>query len=138
MNLANVLDDLDELQAEIEPRQSAVLWYDLKEAKNVEIRKYRFPGGWMNRNGGRRGTVRIDLPETYPRTIPDVYVSAGLQYEGIRPHVMYHPARYGPDGWSKYCIHDVDWNGSEHDLAKLFQILEVSLADPKSKNPLLE
>ena len=138
MNITRTLEDIEALEAELSPRQSGVLSYDLRGEPVVEIHEYRFPDGWLTTDGERNGTVRIYLPDSYPRFMPEVYLEAGLRFEGDRPHTLYPASRYGPDGWARYCIHDVDWDGGRHDLAKLFQILEISLEHPTSKNPLQE
>ncbi|RKD86232.1 hypothetical protein [Halopiger aswanensis] len=137
MNVADVIVEIEELKAEIGKRQSARMNYDLTEGV-VTIEQLTLPEGWENKHGTRHADMRFDLDETYPRSQPTVYISSDIRYEGTSPHVLYARSS-APPGFVKYCIHTLsDWDPQEHDLVTMFRILEVSLENPHSDNPLVE
>ena len=138
MNPEQVVPEVRDLYELIKERQDAVMSYDLVDKLVVEIEYLQFPEGWTNSNNTRYGNVIFDLSPTYPRRQPKVYVSQDMQYEGERPHVLYRKSS-GPPGFTKYCIHTLPaWDPSKHGLKKMFEILEISLENPRSKNPLKE
>ncbi|WP_318571198.1 E2/UBC family protein [Salinigranum marinum] len=136
MNRARAVGDIRSLEAAVGARQQASLSYDLTKSPVVTLGQFQFPRGWENTNGSRRGDVLFNLHETYPRTQPDVYISAGMRFRGEVPHTMYHTVEAGGRRWTKYCIHHVRWNPSRHNLVKMLDILEISLESPHSNNPL--
>ncbi|MFC4248721.1 hypothetical protein ACFOZ7_17610 [Natribaculum luteum] len=137
MNVAEVIVEIEELKQEIGRRQSARMDYDLTKGV-VTIERLTLPEGWENEHGTRHADVMFDLDDSYPRTQPTVYISGDVRYEGSSPHVLYARSS-APPGYIKYCIHTItDWDPQEHDLVTMFRILEVSLEDPHSDNPLME
>ncbi|MCU4744384.1 hypothetical protein [Natronoglomus mannanivorans] len=137
MNVADAVVEIEELKAEIGRRQSARMTYDLREGV-VVIERLTLPDGWENEHGTPHADVIFDLDDSYPRNQPTVYISGDIRYEGTNPHVLYARSA-APPGFVKYCIHTLpDWDPQEHDLVTMFRILEVSLDDPHSDNPLLE
>ena len=138
MNPNRVVPEVQELHEMIKQRQNPIMSYDLVDELEVRIEHLRFPEGWENNDGTRFGDVIFDLGQTYPRKQPKVYVSGDMRYEGDSPHVLYARS-VSPEGFIKYCIHTLpDWDPTEHDLKTMFNVLEVSLENPKAKNPLLE
>lgn len=99
-------------------------------AGQVVLHGYPLPDGW-NRETSR---IWFDLEETYPAEQPDVYVPEGLRYHGQRPRIM---MKTGPGEWNKYCIHRLhDWEPRRHTLVTLTRMIDTSLENPDSKNPL--
>ena len=107
--------------------------------RRVVLERFDYPEGWTP----RFAPLRYDLPETYPRDVPTVYVSSRVSYDNRKPqHLM---TRISPsdddDGeWVKWCIedHNVGWDPNEDTLIKLTTMMRASLADPHSDNPFEE
>lgn len=138
MDPKHVIPEVQNLHALIKERQNPIMSYDLLDDKTVTIELLKFPDGWENDEGTHFGTVIFDLSRSYPKKQPKVYVSADLRYEGDSPHVLYNQSA-APDGFTKYCIHRLsDWDPDQHSLTTMFNLLEVSLEHPRSKNPLQE
>lgn len=138
MNPQRVIPEVQDLHEMIRQRQNPIMSYDLAEELVVKIEHLRFPEGWENGDGTRFGNVVFDLSPTYPRKQPNVYVSGDMTYRGDSPHVLYARS-VAPDGYIKYCIHTLsDWDPDKHSLKTMFNVLEVSLDDPRAKNPLQE
>ncbi|POG55089.1 hypothetical protein [Haloferax marisrubri] len=138
MNPQRVIPEVQNLHELIRERQSPVMSYDLQTDLTVTIQFLKFPEGWQNSDGSRFGDVIFDLSPLYPRKQPKVYVSDDMLYEGQSPHVLYARSS-APPGFTKYCIHRLsEWNPDKHSLTTMFNLLEVSLENPHSKNPLQE
>jgi hypothetical protein len=107
----------------------AAVDYDLVDG-TVLLQQYPLPDGW---NAGT-ATIWFDLPPAYPTEQPDVYIPEDLRFRGKRPLIMMNR---GPDGWSKYCIHKLhDWDPRRHTLVTLTRMIDTSLHNPNSNNPL--
>ncbi|MDB2287086.1 hypothetical protein PM038_17860 [Halorubrum ezzemoulense] len=138
MNPQRVIPEVQDLHEMIKQRQNPIMSYDLADELVVKIEQLKFPDGWENSDGAQFGDVIFDLSSTYPRKQPKVYVSDDMSYRGGSPHVLYAQS-VAPDGFTKYCIHTLsDWDPDKHSLKTMFNILEVSLENPKAKNPLQE
>jgi hypothetical protein len=103
--------------------------------RRVIIERFDYPEGWTP----RFAKLRYDLPETYPRDVPTVYVSSSVSYEGGRPeHLMssIHPSDDDDREWCKWCIRDyyVNWEPTDS-LVKLTTMMRASLEQPESSNP---
>lgn len=104
------------------------LEYDLDKGE-VKLHGFEFPEGWTP----SEGTIWFDLPETYPKSQPKVYIPERMRFKGGRPMTM---LRQGPSGWSKYCIHELgDWEPKRHTLVTLTRMIVTSLNDPNTSNP---
>lgn len=103
--------------------------------RRVVIERFDYPEGWSP----RFGAIRYDLPSTYPRDMPLVYITRGMSHEDGKPeHLM---RRIGPgDEWSKWCIENqnVGWNPETDTLVKLTTMMRASLAAPNADNPFTE
>lgn len=107
--------------------------------RRVILERFDYPKGWSP----RFAQMRYDLPETYPRDVPTVYVSSRVSYEGQKPqHLLnrVHPSDDDDNEWSKWCIedHNVGWDPSRDTLLKLTRMMRASLANPYSDNPFEE
>lgn len=107
--------------------------------RRVVVERFDFPEGWEP----RFGQLRYDLPETYPRDIPTVYISSKLSHENGSPlHEMrsLHPSDDDDGEWNKWCIedHNVGWDPGTDSLVKLTTMMRASLANPASDNPFAE
>jgi len=106
--------------------------------RRVVVERFDFPEGW----DPRFGKLRYDLPGTYPRDIPTVYIPREQSYETGKPrHLLRGIGPSGGDGtWSKWCIedHNVTWDPDEDTLIKLTTMMRASLAAPNSDNPFAE
>ena len=107
--------------------------------RRVVIDRFDYPEGWSP----RFAPLRYDLPETYPRDVPTVYVSSSVQWHQGRPqHLLnrIHPADDDDQEWAKWCIedHNVGWDPTEDSLVKLTTMMRASLANPESDNPFEE
>jgi hypothetical protein len=83
--------------------------------------------------------MRYDLPETYPRDVPTVYVSGNISYERRKPeHLLnwVHPPDDDDAEWAKWCIRDqhVGWDPNRDSLVKLTSMMRASFADPHTDN----
>lgn len=107
--------------------------------RRVVIKRFDYPEGW----DPRFAPMRYDLPETYPRDMPTVYVSGRVAYNGDSPtHLLSGLSpRDDDDGeWSKWCIedHNTGWDPETDSLVKLTTMMRASLASPYSNNPFEE
>jgi len=107
--------------------------------RRVIIERFDYPEGWSP----RFAPMRYDLPETYPRDVPTVYVSGNISYERRRPeHLLnwVHPPDDDDAEWAKWCIRDqhVGWDPNRDSLVKLTSMMRASLADPHTDNPFEE
>lgn len=102
--------------------------------RRVVIKRFDYPEGWSP----RFGKLRYDLPETYPRDMPTVYVPSEIRYQGRSPrHLLSGIAPSDDDSWGKWCIEDqnLSWNAESDTLVKLTTMMRASLAAPDSDNP---
>lgn len=106
--------------------------------RRVVVERYDFPEGW----DPQFGKLRYELPSTYPRDIPTVYIPSEMTYEGSRPiHLLtFSRAPGGDEEWNKWCIedHNVSWDPERDSLVKLTTMMRASLAAPRSDNPFEE
>lgn len=107
--------------------------------RRVVLERFDYPEGWEP----RFAQLRYDLPETYPRDIPTVYVSSKISYNGSSPtHLLsgLSPREDADNKWSKWCIedHNVGWDPETDTLVKLTTMMRASLANPYSDNPFEE
>lgn len=123
MDRARVLNEVAALSD-----AGASVAYDL-DVGGVWLAEFAFPAGWAP----GAGAVRFDLPPSYPKTQPKVFIEERMRFHGGRPMTMH---RTGPDGWSRYCIHDLsNWDPARHTLVTMIRLLTESLNDPTSANP---
>ena len=106
--------------------------------RRVVIERFDFPEGWSP----RFGAIRYDLPETYPRDMPTVYISSDLSHEDGKPkHLMtwLRPSD-NKDQWSKWCIEEqnINWDPDTDTLVKLTVMMRTSLSAPNADNPIKE
>lgn len=121
----------DRIRRELAPLSEtcAAVNYDSR-AGTVILQQYPLPDGW----NAETTTIWFDLPSTYPTEQPAVYIPEDLQFHGKRPMIMMNR---GPDGWSEYCIHELhDWEPRRHTLVTLTRMIDTSLHNPNSNNPL--
>jgi hypothetical protein len=103
--------------------------------RRVVIERFDFPEGWSP----QFAKLRYDLPQTYPRGMPTVYIPREMSYVDGKPRHLLRGI--GPDGddisWSKWCIenHNTGWDPSTDSLVKLTTMMRASLASPNSDNP---
>lgn len=107
--------------------------------RQVIVERFDFPEGWSP----RFGAIRYDLPETYPRDMPTVYVSSEMSHEDGKPrHLMrwISPSDDGENKWSKWCIEEqnVNWDPNNDTLMKLTIMMRTSLTAPNADNPIEE
>jgi len=107
--------------------------------RRVIIERFDYPEGW----DPRFAPLRYDLPDTYPRDIPSVYVSGDVSYEHRNPeHLLnrIHPSDDDDGEWAKWCIRDhrVGWDPKHDSLVKLTSMMRASLASPHTDNPFEE
>lgn len=107
--------------------------------RRVVLERFDYPEGWAP----RFGKLRYDLPETYPRDMPTVYISSTVSHEDGSPiHEMRSltPADDDDGNWNKWCIedHNVGWDPETDTLLKLTTMMRASLAHPASDNPFEE
>lgn len=110
-----------------------------EDKRTVVIERYDFPEGWKP----RFGKLRYDLPSTYPRDMPTVYIPDGMKYRGGTPtHLLTFVKAPGRDGgeWRKWCIEDqnIPWDRENDSLIKLTTLMRASLERPNSDNPFVE
>lgn len=128
-NRSRVMTEIMNLADLCEGEYCEAISYDLDDG-TVALKNYQFPGGWQPATSH----IVFDLPDTYPNQQPTVYLREELEYHGGRPRIK---MATGPDGWSKYCIHRIrDWEPQRHTLATLIRMIDNSLHDPNSTNPL--
>ena len=96
----------------------------------VALEMWPFPPGWEPRTGA----IVYVLPDTYPQEQPTAYLPDEMRYNGSRPSIM---LRAGPDGWSKYCIHDLSdsWVPERHSLITMTRMINESLKYPDDEDP---
>lgn len=88
----------------------------------------KLPSGWNE----SEAWVWVDLPETYPQSQPEVYISDELRYHGEEPRTMLDCQR---DGWARYCIHGIEWNSDRHTTNTIIRLLATSLKAPNKRRP---
>ncbi|WP_338739308.1 hypothetical protein [Haloplanus salilacus] len=104
--------------------------------RRVVLERFDYPEGWSP----RFAPMRYDLPTTYPRDMPTVYVSNEVTHEHGKPEHLLNrigPADDADDEWSKWCIedHNVGWDPGTDTLVKLTTMMRASLANPNADNP---
>ena len=107
--------------------------------RRVVIERFDYPEGW----NPRFAQLRYDLPETYPRDMPTVYVSSRVSHESGRPeHLLdrIHPPDDDDNEWVKWCIREygAGWDPKTDTLVKLTTMMRASLAEPNANNPFEE
>lgn len=107
--------------------------------RRVVLERFDYPDGWSP----RFAPLRYDLPETYPRDVPTVYVSSRVTFKRGSPRHLLNRIRPPDDDdneWSKWCIedHNVSWDPTRDSLVKLTTMMRASLANPSSDNPFEE
>jgi hypothetical protein len=106
--------------------------------RRLVLKRFDYPKGWSP----RFAPLRYDLPKTYPRDIPTVYISNEVSYEdGRLRHLMRNIAPSdNREDWSKWCIeeHKAGWDPETDTLMKLTTMMRASLKNPNSNNPFEE
>lgn len=107
--------------------------------RRVVVERYDYPEGWTP----RFGQLRYELPETYPRDVPTVFIPRKMECENSNlKHRLSYVTAPGDDGddWAKWCIeeHNVSWDPGDDSLVKLTTMMRASLANPDSDNPFEE
>lgn len=97
--------------------------FDL-DAGEVTLKNVLLPEGWSPRHADR---ILIDLPDTYPSEIPELYVPSELSYEDSRPHILLSTTK---QGYYRFCLHDIEWDPGRHGLASLLRLLMTSFRTP--------
>lgn len=104
--------------------------FDLTRGE-ILLHGFPLPAGW-NQDQTR---LWFKLPEEYPAIQPDAYFPADLRYKDEKPPVLLF--NRGPDGWAQHCIHELhDWKPRRHTLVTLTRMIDTSLSQPNSSNPL--
>lgn len=107
--------------------------------RRVIVERFMFPDGW----DPRVSQLRYELPSTYPRDMPDVFIPSDVDYEGGRTEhrlTFSSPPNDSNNAWDKWCIEDqnVGWDATTDTLMKLTTLMQASLAAPNSDNPIRE
>jgi hypothetical protein len=105
--------------------------------RRVVLERFDFPPGWAP----KFGKLRYELPDTYPRDMPTVYVPGEMSFEDGSPtHLLSGISPRGDPDWSKWCIedHNAGWDPASDTLVKLTTMMRASLASPYSDNPFAE
>lgn len=92
----------------------------------VVVKQVDFPSGW---NPGQ-GDILFKLPKTYPLVQPKVFMPDKMRYNGKRPHIMLR----GPPSWSRFCLHDFEFNPEYHTLITVLRMIKKSLEHPHGKH----
>lgn len=106
----------------------------------VVLKGYEYPTGWEPQTSH----FRLDLPDAYPSGgVPKPSIPNEMRYEGDRPGTM---RRESPDTrpelggieWTNYCIRNLrkQWNNERQTTVTMVRMVNASLEDPYSKNPL--
>ena len=106
--------------------------------RRVVVERFDFPDGWSP----RFAKLRYDLPTTYPRGMPTVYIPRDMSHcDGKPRHLLRGIGPGSREGsWSKWCIEDqnVGWDPASDTLVKLTTMMRASLSAPNSDNPFAE
>jgi hypothetical protein len=97
--------------------------FDL-DTGEVTLKNVLLPEGWSPRHAER---ILMDIPNSYPSEMPEVYVSSDLSYQGSRPHILLSTRKRG---YYRFCLHDVEWQPDKHGLASLLRLLMHSFRNP--------
>ena len=123
--------DIKRVKQEIRALKAAFpsVVYDLDQGF-VALEMFPFPPGWQPRTGA----IVYNLPDSYPQRQPDAYLPEEMEYRSRRPMIMLD---FGPEGWSKHCIHDLSdtWVPDQHSMITMTRLIEKSLEYPNSQDP---
>lgn len=91
----------------------------------IIVDDYPLPDGWNHETT----TIVIELPDEYPRRVPDVYVPDDLQFEGSKPHTL---TSFAPAGWYKFDLQPLStqWIPERHTVVTVLRQIHGSLDDP--------
>jgi hypothetical protein len=130
MDTARALADISELASAVRERSNTKLEYNLDDDQAVELTGITFPKGWTNDSGGRRGGIRFDLPEEYPRYPPSVSIPAEMRFEGDRPVEMAPPKQYGTEVWTPFDPGLSGWDPDTSSLLTMLGLVQTQLESP--------
>lgn len=116
------------------------------ELQGYELRDFNYPDGWVLRNRRywqqRRGVppgpahvapLLVRVPDSYPYSQPYAYIPSTLEYtEGEISHLLEKTP--DPD-WLPWCVRDIDWDPSEHNIPWLLGLLQLSFSYPDVTDP---
>lgn len=91
----------------------------------VMITKFGYPKGWTPRTA----PLFFDLPSTYPRHPPEVYLPPDAEY---KKGPALHQLSPNNDGWYKWCIDEIDWDPESHSLHTMTELMKRSLRKPNA------
>lgn len=100
----------------------------------VYLFNFEFPTGWEP----KYGRLFYDIPPNYPRSIPTVYFSEGMEFRGDGKTHMHLPTTM--KGYDKFCLREekVKWEPDNgHSLVTLTEIVVLGLNNPNNPNKLL-
>lgn len=121
--------DRKRLMTEVMALQKVIpVRYDLKnKTPLVKLEQINYPEGWHP----GEGEILYEIPRTYPRRHPTVYIPDRMRYRGSRPEHMSTKSstRFG-SRWSKWCIVNLDWDQERHTLATMTKLMVQSLKKP--------
>lgn len=91
----------------------------------IVVDDYPLPAGWNHDTT----TIVIEIPDEYPRRVPDVYVPDDLRFEGAKPHTLMGSA---PAGWYKYDLRPLSnhWIPERYTVVTVLRQFHDSLEDP--------
>lgn len=131
MDTARALADISELASAVRERSNTKLEYDLSDDRAVELTGITFPKGWANDSGGRRGGIRFDLPEEYPRYPPSVSIPAEMRFQDARPVEMAPPKQYGTEVWTPFDPGLSGWDPETSSLLTMLGVVQTQLESPR-------
>lgn len=93
----------------------------------IVVDDYPLPAGWNHETT----TIVIELPDEYPRRVPDVYVPDDLRFKGAKPHTRMSSA---PVGWYRFDLRPLSnhWIPERDTVVTVLQQFYGSLDDPTS------
>lgn len=93
----------------------------------IVVHDYPLPAGWNHETT----TIVIELPDHYPRRVPDVYVPDDLRFEGAKPPTLMSSA---PVGWYRFDLYQLSnhWIPERHTVVTVLRQCHGSLDDPTS------
>lgn len=100
-----------------------------RELRGIVLQNYVYPTGWKPRTG----PLMLRVTQYYPHHQPGAYIPEWLEYTGGRVTHLLHTDL---EGWDWWCIHELDWDPTHHDLETMLDLLEDSFNHPAESNPI--
>lgn len=97
------------------------------EANGIVLEDFRYPANWQPRTA----PVMLRVTPLYPHEQPSIYISADITCQQTVTHAWatHH------DAWLRWCFHPLAWDGTEHDLETILDLIYQSLKHPNDPDP---